>query len=85
MKNRKQRHHRKPRFLNGDNDKRNISIVKANQHVAYHCLFGHGGDVYYIARVLNETWIDPDYTLIVVRKKQVDKNQLNINFDKPLN
>lgn len=73
-------HHRKPRSMQGTNEPENLSKVNVAHHVAYHTLFG-AGDPYYIAKYLNDVWIDPEYYLIVVkRKKEKDKNQLEIHF-----
>jgi len=62
------RHHRKPRAKGGNDLPTNISMVTTKKHESYHILFGHGGDVEETARILNETWIDPEYKLVVVRK-----------------
>jgi hypothetical protein len=61
------RHHRKCRSNEGTNDKENIVYVSQVEHRAYHTLFANK-DAYGIAQILNETWIDPDYKLMVVRK-----------------
>jgi len=63
----KNRHHRKCKSNGGDYSKRNISRVKMDEHQAFHKLFLNN-DTYGIARILNETWIDPDYKLVVIRK-----------------
>lgn len=63
----KQRHHRKCKSNGGTRIKRNISKVKPTEHKAFHILFSNK-DTYGIAEILNETWIDPDYKLIVVRR-----------------
>ena len=60
------RHHRRPRSMGGDNSDRNISIVNAKQHRAYHVLF-FNKDPIEIARLLNEYWIDPDWHFIAVK------------------
>lgn len=65
------RHHRKPRSRGGSNDERNISIVEQNQHRAYHCLF-HNMLPEEVVKVLNRYWIDPDYMLIAVRRKDYE-------------
>jgi len=41
--------------------------VKPTEHQAFHILFSNR-DTYEIAEILNKTWIDPDYKLIVVRR-----------------
>lgn len=72
-------HHRKPRSMQGTNAPENLSTVNVAHHVAYHTLFGPG-DPHFIAKYLNETWIDPDYVLIVVKKRKKDESQLEIHF-----
>ena len=64
----KDRHHRKPRSLGGTNDARNISIVDQTKHRAYHTLF-QNMTPHEIARLLTEVWVDPDYTIIAVKKR----------------
>ena len=61
------RHHRKPRKLGGTSDARNISLITREKHEAYHLLVNHQ-DVHEICRILNESFIDPDYLLVPVRK-----------------
>jgi len=63
----KTQHHRKPRALQGGNEKSNISLVPDKQHKAFHLLFG-AGNPYFIAKRLNEIWIDPAYKFIVVKR-----------------
>ena len=60
-------HHRKARCVQGTSDPKNLSKVPENKHRAYHLLFGHG-DPFYIARILNKMWIDPDYEIVVIKK-----------------
>jgi hypothetical protein len=69
------RHHLKSRSRGGSNDPANISIVNAKAHTAFHLMFPDTHPER-IADVLNSTWIDPDYTLICVKKetlKEVNK------------
>lgn len=61
------RHHRKPRSQGGTNHPRNLVWVKKEQHVAYHRLFGTSNPQE-IARILSETWIDPSYILVAIKK-----------------
>lgn len=63
----KQRHHRKCKSNGGTFAKRNISKVNSKLHQSFHNLFANA-DTYRIAEILNETWIDPDYKLIVVKR-----------------
>jgi len=61
------KHHRKPKSMQGGNNRENISIVPENKHAAYHLLFNEGR-VDYIVKVLNNTWIDPEYELFFRRE-----------------
>lgn len=60
-------HHRKPTSIGGGNDDRNMSHVSASKHQAWHTLFANK-NVYEIADIINEKWLDNDYLLTVVRK-----------------
>lgn len=62
------KHHRRARAHGGGNGQ-NISVVCQHLHQAYHRLFGPG-DVHHIAKVLNETWIDERYVLVVQERQQ---------------
>ena len=62
------KHHRKPKSLGGTDHPSNLVIVPQNRHAAYHLLFNEG-DPEYVAMVLNQTWIDPEYELVVKRKE----------------
>lgn len=61
------RHHRKPRKLGGKSDKKNISLITREKHDAWHLLVNHQ-DIHEIARILTETYIDPDYVLVPIKK-----------------
>jgi len=61
------KHHRVPRSKGGDNSERNLSFVPCNKHEAYHMLFANLPPEE-VARILTQTWIDPDYKLIAVQK-----------------
>lgn len=63
----KTRHHRKCKSNGGTFTKRNISRVDSTLHQAFHKLFVNA-DTFGIAQILNDTWIDPDYILIVKRR-----------------
>jgi len=65
----KNRHHRLPRSLQGDNSRENISIVSIVKHRAYHALFSNGTP-YDIANILNKLWIPKDYELVVRRRNE---------------
>lgn len=62
------RHHRKCKSHGGTNAKRNISIVRSDHHEAYHLLFGNRNPKE-VASFLNKIWIDPDYYLVVKRRR----------------
>lgn len=66
------RHHRKPRSAKGDNDPSNISSVRIKDHIAYHRLFGPGLPQV-VADILNEIWIDPNYMLVVRKRRKPRK------------
>jgi len=62
------RHHRKARSLGGTNHPDNISVVPERKHAAYHLLFNEG-NIAHVVKVLNSTWIDPEYELVIKRKE----------------
>lgn len=64
-----QRHHRKCKSNGGTYARRNISKVKPTQHQAFHTLFANA-DTYRIAEILNETWIDTEYFLVVRKRNK---------------
>jgi hypothetical protein len=64
------RHHRKAKALGGKNDERNISVVNSGKHKAFHLLFKEGNP-FYIKRMLNEIWLDPEY-VCEIRRKSTD-------------
>ena len=62
-------HHKKPK-VNGGSGKissGNMVEVRVDHHRAFHMLF-NTKPVPDIARILNETWIDPRWMLVAVRK-----------------
>jgi hypothetical protein len=61
-------HHRQCRSNGGKTEKTNLSKVLENQHRAFHTLFLNK-DAYEIAEILNQTWIDPRFYLVVRTKK----------------
>lgn len=61
------RHHRKPRKLGGKSSKGNISLISREKHEAWHLLVNHQ-DIHEIARILSDTYIDPDYVLVPIKK-----------------
>lgn len=63
------RHHRRPRSRRGNGKPKNISIVNAEEHTAYHRLFGNMLP-HEMAKMLNDTWIDADYIFVVQLRKE---------------
>jgi hypothetical protein len=68
------RHHRLPRSRGGSNSPHNISIVERKLHVAWHLLVGNM-NAQETARMLSDTWIDPDYYLVAVPRHKVSKKK----------
>lgn len=61
------RHHRKPSSIGGSNKDFNISLVCRDKHEAWHRLFrNHTPET--IAKIINDTWLDSDYSFVVVKK-----------------
>jgi len=60
------KHHRKPKSKGGNGKPKNISYVCAEQHKAWHRLFGNMTP-HEIADVINQVWIDQDYVFLVKR------------------
>lgn len=63
------KHHRKPKSRGGNNHPSNISIVRANQHRAWHVLFGNMMPNE-IAQIINSVWISSDWELVARKKVQ---------------
>jgi hypothetical protein len=61
-------HHRRPTSIGGTNQKRNLRRVLVTQHQAWHTLF-HNYEADVIARIINTTWLDPDFEFIVRKRK----------------
>jgi hypothetical protein len=68
------RHHRLPRSRGGSNEARNISIVERRLHAAWHLLVGNM-NAQETARMLSDTWVDPDYYLVAVPRHKVVKKK----------
>lgn len=64
------RHHRKPRSIGGKSEPRNIVRIPGNKHAAWHTLFANWVPEK-IARIISETYLDPDYELIAIRKEEL--------------
>ena len=62
------RHHRKPKSRGGSGKRHNIVLVPDNLHKAYHVLF-RNLTPHQVAKILTETWVDPEWELIARRKK----------------
>jgi hypothetical protein len=62
-------HHRKPKVLGGSGriEGPNMVHVKICKHRAWHILF-ETSTPQEIARIINKTWIDPDWELIPVKR-----------------
>ena len=65
------RHHLKSRSRGGSNQSDNIRVVNERQHTAFHMLFPNTHPEE-IVKILNDTWIDPDYHMFVVEKRVVN-------------
>jgi hypothetical protein len=63
------KHHRKPICAGGNGKSPNLSYVRHADHVAFHRLFGPGLPQVIVA-IINDIWIDPDYELVVRRRKK---------------
>lgn len=65
-------HHRCPKSLGGKAVQGNISLVPGNKHRAWHLLFrNHPPEI--VAKIINKVWIDPDYEMVVVRRRKFHK------------
>lgn len=69
MKHPKDKHHRKTRSRGGTDAPRNISVVPQHLHRAYHLLFGNMTPRE-LAKMLTDTWIDPDFYLVAIPRKK---------------
>lgn len=63
------RHHRKCRSNGGKSNKRNISFLEYHLHVAWHILFKNWKPEQ-IAKEINEKYLDPDFELVVQKRRQ---------------
>jgi len=62
------RHHRRPKAHGGNSSKRNMVRVPVKKHQAWHLLFGVENPTE-IARIINDTWLDPRWELIAKRRE----------------
>lgn len=65
-------HHRLPKIHGGSGrlTSSNMVEVRVDHHRAFHLLF-ETKSVPEIARILNETWIDPAWMLVAVKKEKL--------------
>lgn len=61
------RHHKKCKSNGGDNSKQNLSSVSRKAHTHWHALF-YNLEAEGIAKVINETWLDPEWELVARRR-----------------
>lgn len=61
-------HHRRPRSQGGTDTQRNLSIIPAHKHQAWHLLFDNKSP-YEIAAIINAIYLDPDYFFVCKRKE----------------
>ena len=66
--NERTKHHRRPVSAGGTNEWDNISPVRKKFHDAFHLLFGPGLPEV-VAETLNEIYLDPEYELVVRKRK----------------
>ena len=65
MRIKRNKHHRRPKSRGGTDHADNISMVRPEDHKAFHRLFGNMlADE--IAAMLTDTWIDPGYYLVAI-------------------
>lgn len=75
-------HHRRPKSRGGSNNSDNLATVPIRHHNAYNMLFGSNPLPHEVAKVLNETWIDPQYEIIVKRREAWKNSQeQNVSSD----
>ena len=59
-----------PKKPKGDSSPSNLSLVPDKKHQAWHLLFSNH-TVHVIANIINQTWIDSNFELIVRRKNEI--------------
>ena len=69
MKNRFDKHHRKPRSIGGSNKPSNISHIPHHFHQAWHLLFANF-TAEQIAQRITDWYLDSDYLMLAVRREQ---------------
>ena len=65
----KSTHHRKPRSIGGTEEERNRSELPISRHRAWHTLF-QNWTPQRIAREITDRYLDPDYKMVVVKKRE---------------
>jgi len=65
------KHHLRPRSKGGLGYPRNISHVPEKLHNAYHLLFCNFAPAT-VAHILNNHWIDPDFTMMAIKDEDVE-------------
>lgn len=60
-------HHRRPKSLGGSDDEDNLAYVSVLLHRSWHNLFSNCSPEQ-IAKIINDTWLDPDFVFVVERK-----------------
>ncbi|MBI5046026.1 MAG: hypothetical protein HZC14_03465 [Candidatus Niyogibacteria bacterium] len=78
-----EKHHRYPTSSGGTDEPSNISYVSSGKHAAWHLLFKNYSPVE-IANIINTTWLDPDYIIVVTKAALVDNSGQNNQFIVPL-
>ena len=63
-------HHRKPRSIGGKSEPRNLVRIPGNKHAAWHLLFANF-TAEEIARLISQTYLDPDYEFVAIRKEEL--------------
>ena len=64
------KHHRIPKSKTPDKRGGAIVSVPSNKHEAYHLLFDNKNPDE-IAKILNDTWIDPNWVMIAIKKETI--------------
>ena len=62
-------HHRKPRFLNGTSEARNMIELPVVAHQAWHTLF-QAQTPERIAYLISTFYLDPDWEMVAVKKSE---------------
>lgn len=72
------KHHRKCRSNGGTNHQDNLSYVEEDQHRAWHRLFKNY-PAHKIAEIINETWIDPQFKVVIVERRVLTQTEFHLN------